>query len=68
MHCFTGSNEFAKKLIDLNCYISFSGIITFKNTEDLSITVSEIPHNRLLVETESPYLAPIPYRCKSNEP
>ena len=68
MHCFTGSKDFAKKLIDLNCYISVSGIITFKNSTELDDTISSIPIENLLVETDSPYLAPIPYRGKSNEP
>ena len=68
MHCFTGSKDFAKKLIDLNCYISVSGIITFKNSAELSDTVSSIPIEKLLVETDSPYLSPSPYRGKSNEP
>ena len=68
MHCFTGSKDFAKKLIDINCYISVSGIITFKNSMELADTVSSIPIENLLVETDSPYLAPIPYRGKSNEP
>ena len=68
VHCFTGSSDFAKKLIDLNCYISVSGIITFNNSFELSDTVSQIPLDNLLVETDSPYLAPIPYRGKSNEP
>ena len=57
-----------KKLIDLNCYISVSGIITFKNSSELDDTISSIPIENLLVETDSPYLAPIPYRGKSNEP
>ena len=68
IHCFTGSKEFAKKLLDINCYISVSGIITFKNSAELADTVSSIPIERLLVETDSPYLAPLPYRGKSNEP
>ena len=68
IHCFTGSKDFAKKLIDLNCYISVSGIITFKNSAELDDTISSIPIENLLVETDSPYLAPIPYRGKSNEP
>ena len=68
LHCFTGSKEFAKKLLDINCYISISGIITFKNSNDLVDTVSSIPMERLLVETDSPYLSPVPYRGKSNEP
>ena len=68
IHCFTGSKDFAKKLIDLDCYISVSGIITFKDSSELADTVSSIPIENLLVETDSPYLAPIPYRGKSNEP
>jgi len=68
MHCFTGSKEFAGKLLDLNCYISISGIVTFKNSDKLTQTVSSIPLDKLLVETDSPYLAPMPYRGKPNEP
>ncbi len=68
MHCFTGSKDFAKKLIGINCYISVSGIITFKNSTELTDTISSIPIDKLLVETDSPYLAPMPYRGKSNEP
>ena len=68
IHCFTGSKQFASKLIDIDCYISVSGIITFKNSSDLCDTVSTIPLENLLVETDSPYLAPSPYRGKPNEP
>ena len=68
IHCFTGSKNFAKKIVDLGFYISVSGIITFKNSTELMDTVSYIPTDRLLVETDSPYLAPVPYRGKSNEP
>jgi len=68
MHCFTGSSNFANKLVDINCYISVSGIITFKNSVELVDTVTSIPIDRLLVETDSPYLSPIPYRGKLNEP
>ena len=68
MHCFTGSNDFAKKLIDINSYISVSGIITFKNSTELVDTVSSIPIERLLVETDSPYLSPYPHRGETNEP
>ena len=68
IHCFTGSRDFAKKLIDLNFYISVSGIITFKKSTELADTVSSIPMENLLVETDSPYLAPLPYRGKDNEP
>ena len=68
IHCFTGSKDFAKKLIDIGCYISLSGIITFKNSQKLLDAVSIIPIENLLVETDSPYLSPHPYRGKSNEP
>jgi len=68
VHCFTGSKDFAKKLININCFISLSGIITFKNSLDLVEAASIIPLDYLLVETDSPYLAPIPYRGKTNEP
>ena len=68
IHCFTGSKNFAEKLIKIGCYISVSGIITFKKSKDLSDTVSCIPVDKLLVETDSPYLAPEPNRGKDNEP
>ena len=68
VHCFTGSKNFAKKLLDINCYISVSGIITFKNSNELTDTISSIPIKNLLVETDSPYLTPAPYRGQSNEP
>ena len=68
IHCFTGSKEFAKKLLDINCYISVSGIITFQKSTELADTVSHIPLEKLLVETDSPYLAPSPHRGKPNEP
>ncbi len=68
IHCFTGSKDFAKKIINIGCYISVSGIITFKGSNELSETISSIPIDKLLVETDSPYLAPIPNRGKSNEP
>ena len=68
IHCFTGTKDFAKKLIDINCYISVSGIITFKNSTELAETITSIPMEKLLVETDSPYLAPEPFRGKSNEP
>ena len=68
LHCFTGSKDFANKLIDLNCYISVSGIITFRNSGELANTVATIPMKNLLVETDSPFLAPLPHRGKSNEP
>ena len=68
IHCFSGSKEFAKKILDLNCYISISGIITFSNSLNLANIVQSIPLDRLLVETDSPYLSPVPFRGKSNEP
>ena len=68
MHCFTGSYEFFKKMEKLNSYFSASGIITFSNSLDLQKTFSKIPNNKLLVETDSPFLAPAPMRGKKNEP
>ena len=68
MHCFTGSKSFALKLMKLNSYFSASGIITFKNTTDLQNTFKELPLERLLIETDSPFLAPEPMRGKKNEP
>ena len=68
MHCFTGSKEFAKKLLNLNAFFSASGIITFKKSVDLQETFSFIPLEKLLIETDSPFLAPEPNRGKKNEP
>lgn len=68
MHCFTGSAEFAHKLLTLDSYFSASGIITFKNSTDLQETFKLIPNDKLLIETDSPYLAPVPLRGKKNEP
>lgn len=68
IHCFSGTDTLAKACLDLGAYLSISGIITFKNSGDLRDTVAKIPLNRILVETDSPYLAPIPYRGKRNEP
>jgi TatD DNase family protein len=68
MHCFTGSLEFSKKLLLLNAFFSASGIITFKNSIDLQNTFKTIPLKKLLIETDSPFLAPIPMRGKKNEP
>ncbi len=68
MHCFTESWMVAQAALDLNFYISFSGIITFKNAEDLRDVVRKMPIDRLLIETDSPYLAPVPFRGKSNQP
>tara|TARA_B110001452_G_scaffold207049_1_gene177203 strand:- start:3526 stop:4284 length:759 start_codon:yes stop_codon:yes gene_type:complete len=68
MHCFTGSLEFSKKLLSLGAFFSASGIITFKNSIDLQDTFKTIPLEKLLIETDSPFLAPIPMRGKKNEP
>jgi len=68
IHCFTSGSEFAEKCVELGLYISFSGIITFKNAEEIRNIAKNIPLNRLLVETDSPYLAPVPNRGKRNEP
>ena len=68
MHCFTGSLEFSKKLLTLDAYFSASGIITFKNSINLQDTFRGIPSEKLLIETDSPFLAPIPMRGKKNEP
>ena len=68
MHCFTGTLEFSKKLLTLNAFFSASGIITFKNSTVLQNTFKNIPLEKLLIETDSPFLAPIPMRGKKNEP
>jgi TatD DNase family protein len=68
MHCFTGSLEFSKKLQTLDAFFSASGIITFKNSTDLQNTFKTIPLEKLLIETDSPFLAPMPMRGKKNEP
>ena len=68
MHCFTGTKKFADKLLNLNAYFSASGIITFKNSLDLQDTFKSIPMDNILIETDSPFLAPVPKRGKKNEP
>ena len=68
MHCFTESWEVAKAAMDQGFYISFSGIVTFRNAKDLQETCKKIPLDRMLIETDSPFLAPIPHRGKTNEP
>ena len=68
IHCFTGSRDFAFKLLDLNSYISASGVVTFKNSLDLALIFKDLPNDRVLVETDAPYLAPVPLRGKTNEP
>tara|TARA_B100001063_G_scaffold196543_1_gene188516 strand:- start:888 stop:1655 length:768 start_codon:yes stop_codon:yes gene_type:complete len=68
MHCFTGSQKFAEKLLKLEAYFSASGIITFKNATDLQKTFAQLPLDKILIETDSPFLAPVPNRGKKNEP
>ena len=68
LHCFTGSAKLAKTALDLGFYISLSGIVTFKNARDLQDVAKTIPEDRLLVETDSPFLAPVPHRGKTCEP
>jgi TatD DNase family protein len=68
LHCFTESLEMAKEAIEMGFYISISGIVTFASAEELQETVKQIPLERLLIETDSPWLAPIPHRGKENEP
>ena len=68
LHCFTGSAELARKALDLGFFISLSGIVTFKNAADLQATAKQIPADRLLVETDAPFLAPVPNRGKTCEP
>ena len=68
MHCFTGSKDFANKLLTLNAFFSASGIITFKNSIDLQDTFKSLPLDKILIETDSPFLAPVPNRGKKNEP
>lgn len=68
MHCFTETWEVARAALDLNFHISFSGIVTFRNAEALREVAKQVPENRLLVETDAPYLAPVPFRGKTNEP
>ncbi len=67
-HCFTGSTQLLEKLLPLDIYFSISGIVTFKNSDNLRQTVKKIPMERILIETDSPYLSPIPMRGKINEP
>lgn len=68
MHCFTENWEMAKQSLDMNFYISFSGIVTFKNATELKEVAKKVPIDRILIETDSPYLAPVPYRGKPNIP
>lgn len=68
IHCFTASGEFADKALELGFYISISGIVTFKNAKDLQETAAQLPSDRLLIETDAPFLAPVPHRGRTCEP
>jgi TatD DNase family protein len=68
IHCFTEDWEFAKKALDLNFYISFSGIVTFNSAKEIQEVAKKLPSDRFLIETDSPYLAPVPFRGKPNYP
>ena len=68
IHCFTGTRQFAEAAVALGFYISFSGVVTFKSAEDLRETAAALPIDRLLIETDSPFLAPVPHRGRRNEP
>ena len=68
IHCFTGTADFARKALDMGFYISISGIVTFKNAKDLAAVAKDIPADRLLIETDSPFLAPVPHRGRPCEP
>lgn len=68
MHSFSGSGEWAKRFLDLRMHVSFSGVVTFKKALDVQEAAAVVPMDKLLVETDAPYLAPMPYRGKRNEP
>jgi len=68
LHCFTGTSGFAKRMLDLGLMISFSGIVTFRNADSLRDVAREVPGDRLLIETDTPFLTPVPHRGKPNEP
>ena len=68
IHCFTGTRQFAFKLLDLGAYISASGVVTFKKSQELANTFKDIPNDKILVETDAPYLSPVPLRGRPNEP
>ena len=68
LHCYTGGAELARRAVALGCYIGFTGIVTFKNSAELRAIARDLPADRFLVETDAPYLAPLPYRGKRNEP
>ena len=67
-HCFTGGPDEARAALDRDCYLSFSGIVSFKSADDVRAAAALAPAERVLVETDSPYLAPVPHRGKPNEP
>ena len=68
IHCFTGTEEWARRFLDLNGYISFNGIMTFRRSDDIRKVLQKVPIERVLFETDSPYLAPVPHRGKKNRP
>src|SRR6185295_1969806 len=68
IHCFTGTRDFAEEVIKLGFLISFSGVVTFKKAEDLRLTARLLPIEKILIETDSPFLAPVPFRGRRNEP
>jgi len=68
LHCFTGTQELADKALDIGFYVSASGVITFKSADSVRFVFQSIPLNRLLLETDSPYMAPVPFRSRDNEP
>jgi TatD DNase family protein len=68
LHCFSSGDRLAQVGVELGFYVSFTGILTFRNSEDIRRIAAAVPHDRLLVETDAPYLAPVPYRGKTNEP
>jgi TatD DNase family protein len=68
LHCFSSGPELARRGVELGCYVSFSGILTFKRSDELRAIAAEVPLDRLLVETDAPYLAPVPHRGRRNEP
>src|SRR5213078_2455600 len=68
MHCFSGSLSLARATLDLGFLISFAGVVTFKKAEDLRAVAAEVPLDRLLIETDCPYLSPVPFRGRRNEP
>ncbi|MDZ4064609.1 MAG: TatD family hydrolase, partial [Coriobacteriia bacterium] len=68
LHCFTGDEELAKRFLDLGCYISFAGPVTFKMASAIRSAAAAVPLDRILVETDSPFMAPEPHRGRTNEP